>query len=162
LEEGQDSPQAAEASGGRQRRVDTSTILYQASVQKFLAYSVVGSATFVGYVQLAIQSHLAPRGPNAAFLGLIVLFLAIVVGIAVAAAARQYYLIAALELPTELGLMDLEDALTREAPPLIVNSTVFVRNFARSATRPRAANFLTGAVALIMVAILLVLLYAIF
>jgi hypothetical protein len=146
------------AAGVDPARHDKSVLLFQASIQKFLAYTVVGAATFIGYVQLAIEAHGAQPGYPGLVIKLVVFFLALVIGAAEVAAARQYFLIATLD--GELGLTALERELTRSAAPLIANVTDYAHSFDYSARKPRPANALTVITILIGLVILFVLLYS--
>jgi hypothetical protein len=140
---------------------DQCALLYHASLQKFLTYSIIAAATFVGYVPLALEAH-GMAGNKAAelFLQLSVILLTGIIGAAVAAAARQYYLISKLESYERLDLRDLERQLTSGATPLIQNLTQSTHGINWSATNPRRLNVLTAVVLLICVTLLLTLLFA--
>lgn len=135
--------------------------LYRACLEKFLSYSVVSAATFVGYVELAINVHNSSEtGLPSVIPKLIVLALAFVFAGAVSAAARQFYLISLLEGHDRLGVRDLERSLTKVAAPIVINTMTYSHAAEESATTGRINNALTIAWGLLVALALLVLIYA--
>lgn len=136
--------------------------LYGASIQKFLTYSIIGSATFVGYVQLALALHSSgPYSFGGSVLLVVVLVLLIVVLFTALAAARQYFLIATLHGSNELRLRGLENKLTGRSSRLIQWLTQAVHAFDWSSTKKEfKSNALFFVVSVIWAVAGLVLLFA--
>lgn len=136
--------------------------LYDASIQKFLTYSIIGAATFVGYVQLALALHSSgPSSFGSLVLLVVVLVLLIVVLFTTLAAARQYFLIATLHGSNELRLRGLENRLTRNSSRPIQLLTQAVHAFDWSSTKKEfKSNALVFVVAVIWAVAVLVLLFA--
>ena len=136
--------------------------LYSASTQKFLTYSIIGAATFVGYVELALALHSSgffSFGGVVLFIVVLVLFL--VVLFTALAAARQYFLIATLHGGNELRLRGLENKLTKDSTPVIQGLTKAVHAFDWSSTKKEfKSNALILVVGVIWVVAGLVLLFA--
>ena len=148
--------------GGIQHTAENYARLHSASLQKFLAYAIIGAATFVGYVQLSIAYHDWVGHPLIEILLIIVLLsLAVAVILASTAAARQYFLFSRLEASDQLRLRGLETELVKEAPPLIVNLTFFAHGFGWSAMKQKVLNALTALTLAVVVLLMLVFVIAI-
>lgn len=130
-------------------------------MEKFLSYSVIAAATFVGFVQLAVVVHGTPPGTLSAVpLEVAVLVLGFVVAGALSAAARQFFLISVLEGPRGLGIRELEKALTKGSAPLLANLLAYSHAAEEGASSGRTANLLSVTWMLLLGLLMLILLYA--
>ena len=136
--------------------------LYNGSIQKFLTYSIIGAATFVGYVQLSIELHSSGLSSfGATVLRLVVVVLFVVVIFTVLAAARQYFLIATLHGSTQLRMRGLENLLTEKSPRVFQLLTQVVHGFDWSSTKERfRSNALMLVIGVVWFAAALVLAFA--
>lgn len=136
-------------------------LLFQACLQKFLTYALIGAALFIGYIPLALQDH-GESNPGAhLFLSLAALLLTAIIAAAATAAGYQYYLIAALESSDVLRLKGLERQVVAGASPLIVNAAEVIGGIKWSATKRKTATILTLVVLLLWFVLLFVLFYAV-
>ncbi|HLY77336.1 MAG TPA: hypothetical protein VKT21_05580 [Thermoplasmata archaeon] len=147
--------------GPQKFTVEEYTLLYNTSIQKFLAYSIVGAATFVGFVQLSIELHASGLSP-VDHLELLFVILAVFVAIlaATVAAARQYFFAGACHGSQVLQLRGLESQLVQDAPRSFALFIGTFHGFDWNSARPYRTNHLIVVVGLISLVLVLVLIFA--
>ena len=137
-------------------------LLYNTSIQKFLTYSIIGAATFVGYVQLSIELHISGLSPIDHYeLLFVIAALFVAVLFAAVAAARQYFFAAACHGSDRLRLRGFEDRLVQGAPAIFRLLNGASHGFDYSSDKPNRANYLIGVIGLVCVVLILVLAFAI-